>query len=148
MLRTKMINIAALTMAVVLGTGCAVNRATAKLAPDADLAKVHSIYIEKQPKDNRNIDQLLKKSLEQRGYSVTTGTSSKPNGPADAALSYVDRWMWDITMYMLELTVNLREPNTNTPIATGNSYHTSLTRKSPQEMADEVVGNIFDTRKK
>lgn len=109
---------------------------------------MHSIYIEKQPKDNRNIDQLLKKSLEQRGYSVTTGTSSKPNGPTDAALTYVDRWMWDITMYMLELTVNLREPNTNTPIATGNSYHTSLTRKSPDEMVDEVVGNIFGTKTK
>jgi hypothetical protein len=25
----------------------------------------------------------------------------------------------------------------------GNSMHTSLTRKSPPEMVDEVMGNIF-----
>jgi len=28
------------------------------------------------------------------------------------------------------------------PIATGNSLHTSLTRKSPEEMVDEVLSNI------
>ena len=148
MSRTRIISMAAITAAVFLSTGCAVNRATAKLAPGADLAKVRSIHIEKQPRDNRGIDLLLKKNLEQRGYTVTTDASSRPNGPADAALTYVDRWMWDITMYMLELTVNLREPDTGSSIATGNSYHTSLTRKSPEEMVDEVVGNILDTTKK
>jgi hypothetical protein len=51
--------------------------------------------------------------------------------------------MWDITMYMLELTIVIRNPQNNFPIATGNSYHTSLTRKSPSEMVDEVLGNIF-----
>jgi hypothetical protein len=44
---------------------------------------------------------------------------------------------------MLELTVVVRDPKTDFPLATGNSLHTSLTRKSPKEMVDEVTTNIF-----
>lgn len=39
--------------------------------------------------------------------------------------------MWDITLYLLELTVKLRDPSNDFPLAVGNSFHTSLTRKSP-----------------
>jgi len=46
-------------------------------------------------------------------------------------------------MYLVELTVTIREPKSDYPLATGNSLHTSLTRLSPPEMVDEVVGNIF-----
>jgi hypothetical protein len=51
-------------------------------------------------------------------------------------------------MYMLDLTIVVRDPKTDFPFATGNSRHTSLTRKSPQEMVDEVTGNIFKGEKK
>ena len=44
---------------------------------------------------------------------------------------------------MLELTITLRDPETKFPMATGNSYHTSLTRLSPEEMVEEVLGSIF-----
>jgi hypothetical protein len=46
-------------------------------------------------------------------------------------------------MYMLELTVVMRDPATDFPLATGNSLHTSLTRKSPKEMVEEVTTNIY-----
>jgi hypothetical protein len=55
--------------------------------------------------------------------------------------------MWDITLYLLELTVTFRDANTGYPLAVGNSYHTSLTRKSPEEMVDEVITNIFQASK-
>ena len=139
--------IIALATVVLLNTGCAVNRATATLTPGADLSKVRTIYIEKEKGDDRAIDLILKKNLEKRGYIVTTGDAPKPDKPVDAALSYVDRWMWDITMYMLELTVTLRDPVTSFPMAVGNSLHTSLTRKSPEEMVDEVLGNMLSPAK-
>jgi hypothetical protein len=50
--------------------------------------------------------------------------------------------MWDITMYMIELTIDFRDPKTSFPLATGTSMHTSLTRKSPEEMVEEVLTNI------
>jgi hypothetical protein len=66
---------------------------------------------------------------------------------ANSIVTYVDRWMWDMTLYLLELTVTLRDATNDFPLAVGNSYHTSLTRLSPEEMVDEVIGNIFKAAK-
>ena len=126
-----------------LTTGCAVNRATATLTPGSDLSKIKSAYVVKQPKDERGIDDLIAVNLEKRGYVVTKGPElSKPYG-ADVAVTYVDKWMWDLTMYMIELSITMRDPQSGFPMATGNSVHTSLTRKSPPEMVDEVIDNIL-----
>lgn len=128
---------------VALLSGCAVNRATATIDPSADLAAIKSIHVTKYPSDNRDVDILIANKLKTYGYTVTTGAQLPAE--TDAVVSYVDKWMWDITMYMLELTVVVRDRN-EFPLASGNSLHTSLTRKSPEEMVDEVLTNIFAKR--
>jgi hypothetical protein len=129
-------------------TGCAVNRATASLSPGADLTAIKTAYVVKHDKDNHNVNQIIKSKLESKGYTVTTGPELPMPYKTDISVTYIDKWMWDITMYMLELTINYRDPKTNFPIATGNSFHTSLTRKSPEEMVDEVLNNIHSAPKK
>jgi hypothetical protein len=79
--------------------------------------------------------------LTQMGYVATTSDAKRTD--VDADITYLDKWMWDLTMYMIELTVVVRDPATQFPMATGNSLHTSLTRKSPKEMVEEVTTNIF-----
>lgn len=132
---------------VSMAAGCAVNRATATVDPQTDLAKVKTAYVVKLPKDERGVNALIVEKLKTRGVAATTGVDAKPAGNVDAVVTYADKWMWDITMYMLELTVTLRDPKSDFPIASGNSYHTSLTRKSPKEMVDEVVDNIYKEKK-
>jgi hypothetical protein len=131
-----------LAMSTALTTGCAVNRATATVDPTAKLETLKSMHVVKLKKDERSIDLLIAEKLRKRGYVVTTGQPSAPS-TVDAMVTYVDKWMWDLTMYMLELTIVVRDPKTEYPLATGNSFHTSLTRKSPTEMVDEVVENIL-----
>lgn len=121
--------------------GCAVNRATAHVEPGADLRSAKTVHVVKIPNETANIDSMIADNLRRRGYTVTTGIDRRNN--VDVQVTYVDHWMWDITMYLLELTVTLRDAKNDYPLAVGNSYHTSLTRKSPQEMVDEVLGNIF-----
>lgn len=129
-------------------TGCAVNQATASLSPGTDLATIKTAYVVKHDKDNHKVNELIKAKLESKGYVVTTGPELPTPYKADMSVTYIDKWMWDITMYMLELTVNFRDPKSNFPLASGNSLHTSLTRKSPEEMVDEVLANIHSAPKK
>lgn len=129
----------ALLLAISL-TGCA-NRATAKVDPTADLKALKTMHVVKISDETAGINTLIADDLRRRGYTVTTGTD-KPSS-VDAVVTYVDKWMWDITMYLLELTITIREAKTDFPLATGNSLHGSLTRKSPPEMVEEVMGNIF-----
>lgn len=143
----KLALMAGLLAALWFASGCA-NRATATLNPGADLTRVKTFYVVHQPKDSHGIHNLIRDKLVKDGFTATAGPElPRPSYKADAVITYVDRWMWDLTMYLLELTVTLRDPSNDFPLATGNSYHTSLTRKSPEEMVDEVLTNIFNTSK-
>jgi hypothetical protein len=139
-------------MVLVLGAllslaGCS-NRATATLSPGADFSKVKTFYVVHQPRDTRGIQDLIRDRLINDGFVATAGPEL-PNASykADTVVTYVDKWMWDITLYLLELTVMFRDATNGFPMAVGNSYHTSLTRKSPKEMVDEVLTNIFNAAK-
>ena len=147
MFKNKLISGLLIVAALMLTSGCAVNRTSASLTPGADLTKVKTAYVVKLAKDERNINELIKTKLEKKGYAVTTGPEMPLPYKADVAVTYADKWMWDITMYMLELTITVRDPASSFPMAVGNSFHTSLTRKSPGEMVDEVLANILSAPK-
>jgi hypothetical protein len=120
-------------------TGCAVNKATATVDPSARLDAVKVVHV--KPYGEDGTEKLIADNLKARGYQVSVG--KEPPGSVDAMVTYVDKWFWDITMYMLELTIQIRDPKTDYPLATGYSMHTSLTRLAPPAMVDEVLGNII-----
>jgi hypothetical protein len=146
MINKTLIGIVLLFLVLSFSSGCAINRATATADPSFDPPSIKSMYVIKSPPDGRGINQLIANKLQSLGYSVTTGLATTSD--ADALVTYVDKWMWDMKTYMLELTITIRDPKTDFPLASGNSYHTSLTRKSPEEMIDEVITNIFKQKGK
>ena len=122
-------------------SGC-INRATVTLAPGANITGLKSFYVVHQPRDNDHLNQVISDNLSFRGFHATAGPEL-PSYKTDAVVTYVDKWMWDMTLYLLELTITVRESAGSQPLAVGNSYHTSLTRLTPKEMVDEVLSNIF-----
>jgi hypothetical protein len=143
MLKDKAIYITLLLALLTLLHGCAVNRATATVDQTTDLSTLKVFYVKKYSEDTRDTNVIIKDKLVEMGFQV-----SETETNVDAIVTYVDKWFWDITMYMLELTISLRDPKTDFPLATGNSYHTSMTRKSPEGMVDEVLTNIFFSNQK
>lgn len=140
-----------ITTAVILAalwflSGCAINRATASLTPGSDLSHVKSFYVVNQSADKNGVDKLIQDRLVKMGYSAKVGPEKTGPYEADAMVTYLDKWVWDMTMYMIELTITVRNPENSFPLATGNSIHTSLTRKTPEEMVDEVLTNIFKSK--
>ncbi|RJX33993.1 MAG: hypothetical protein C4516_00745 [Oxalobacter sp.] len=139
--------IATFGIVAILASGCAVNRATSVVDPSTDLSKLKTMYVKKYAEDSRNVNELIVSKLRSKGLNVTTGSEERPKN-VDAVVTYVDRWFWDITMYMLELTVVIRDADSGYALAQGNSLHTSLTRLSPEEMVNEVINNIYGGTKK
>lgn len=127
---------------LLLATGCAQTLEATKL-PGADLTTVKSFYVQKLPADERGIERLIAQRLTARGFTATSGTSETSPSPVDAIVTYQDKWMWDMTMYMLELSVQLRHPQNHTVLATGHSMRTSLVRKDPEGMVEEVLTEMF-----
>jgi hypothetical protein len=56
--------------------------------------------------------------------------------------------MWDITLYLLELTVTLRDTTNDFSSAVGNSFHTSLTRKSRLATEGAAKNNVAQVSSK
>ena len=117
--------------------GCATQNVSH--APGADVGTIKTFYVQKLAADQRGIDQLFVKQLSAWGYTATAGVEEKPAVPVDAILTYQDRWMWDITMYMLRLNVQIRDGQTGAITANAESYRPSLERIDPPEMVKEVL---------
>jgi hypothetical protein len=128
--------------------GCAINREMAAVTPDVELAHLKKFYVVKFDPDGRGINTLIMAELGRMGFDAATGLEAAAPKTVDAIVTYRDKWQWDITMYMIELRIFIREPATQILLATGTSYHTSLTRKSPEEMVAEVLANIFAKARK
>jgi len=138
-----------LVVAAALGVtalaGCAINRATANADDALRWDTIKTLHVKQLEGEDGSTKRLIADRLRASGFTVTADPEAM--GQPDAVVTYVDKWMWDLTMYMIELTITLRDAKTDAMLATGNSYHTSLTRKSQQEMVDEVLGNILKQRR-
>jgi hypothetical protein len=128
--------------AVSLFTGC-VSKLNSDLAPGADLSAIKKVYVVRLDKDERGVEKLIADRLSTLGLEATAGERLRIPEDVDAIVTYQDKWMWDITMYMIELRVQIRKPKTEVALASGHSMRSSLVRKSPAEMVDEVVTEIF-----
>ena len=141
---TYTIRFALMILPSVLSIGCVTTSLTSDVDPQADLSALESFLVLKLPADNRGIEDLIAAELNRRGRSAVAADSRPDRIDADAVITYQDKWMWDITMYMLELNVEIRDPRTDYMLASGRSFRTSLARKSPEKMVEEVIGELFD----
>ncbi len=128
--------------------GCAINRDNASATSGVDFTQLKKFYVVKLGPDRQSTSRLIKDQLITMGHDATVGTENRPPNDVHAVVTYQDKWMWDITMYMLELTITFRDHKTQRMLATGNSYHSSLSRRSPEEMVREVLTNIFEELRK
>ena len=133
-----------LVCALVLGltSGC-VTQLKSDIAPGTNLAALKKIHVIHQPADGRGIDGLIAERLNLMGRQATHGEKSVMPADTQAIITYQDKWMWDITMYMIELNVQVRNPQSDVAMASGHSLRTSLARKSPPDMVEEVLTELF-----
>jgi len=142
----KILVLSILSLALV--SGCARNKAIGVQSPNFKASSMSSLYVVHQPKDNRHINVMIKADLVKRGYKVDTGSKEDIPKHIDGLITYIDKWQWDITNYMIELSIFMKNPESEFPIARGYSMHTSLTRLSTEEMVKEVVSNMLGENKK
>ena len=136
----RLTQIGMLLPALVL-TACATTNSAR--APDADLHKLKTLYVARLPADERGIEKLIAGRLNVMGYQCTSGDAQAPAAPVDAVVTYQDRWMWDITMYMIKLDIQVHDGATGAILANGEVVRPSLQRKSPEGMVEETLGVVF-----
>ena len=131
-------------LAIVVGltSGC-VTKLNSTVSPGTNLKTLKKFYVVRLAADQRGIEKVISDRLNVMGYKATAGEKTAVPDDAEAIVTYQDKWMWDLTMYMIELNVQVRQPKTDIAMATGHSLRTSLARKSPPEMVEEVLTDLF-----
>ena len=126
---------------LLLLAGCA-SDLTSAVMPGVELAGYHSFYVRRQPSDDRDLAGLIADTLKARGLAASSGVGPPPTDVA-VLVAYDVHWAWDVSSYPLSLRIDLRDARTNVLLASATSYRSSLLRKAPKDMVDEVVAAIF-----
>lgn len=116
---------------------------SATVMPGADIVERTHYHVRQSPQDDSNVGGFIAEWLRIRGYEVSVGLLEPTPTDADVLVVYEDRWTWDMVPYLLTLRIDFRDPQTNVLLATGQSYRTSLVRKTPEGMVNEVLGEIY-----
>lgn len=127
-------------------SGCAIVELKSSQIPGSDISSIDRFYVVHFEPDKRNLHYVIRDGLIEMGFKAEAGPGSKIPDDIDAIVTYEDRWFWDITNYMIQLNIEIRNPKTNYPIAIGESIRTSMARKNPDDMAREVLASIFKSK--
>ncbi|KAA1190497.1 hypothetical protein F0M18_11830 [Pseudohalioglobus sediminis] len=129
----------ALTLVVLSLSGCVSSQHGQKLPSEA-YDKV--FYVERQPKDERNLASNISNILNERGFNATHGERGSVPEDATHIVSYVDNWYWDMRMYLLNLKIEVRDRKSNYIIAYGESHQTSLAAMGKTH--DDIINLALD----
>jgi hypothetical protein len=114
--------------------------------PGADFSRLRALYVRKLSADGRGLERMISDRLSRMGFQSSFGDSETPPSPVDGIVTYQDEWTWDITMYMSQLNIQIRDGQ-NRKVLAGQAMHTSVVRRSPEEMVEEVLAEIFTVTK-
>lgn len=134
-------------LAVAVSAAACVSSLNAKLVPGADLASVDRVYVVQTEDNDPTMGPVIAEQLESMGFVASSGPREDMPETADTFVTFTDRWMWDVTMYLMQLTITLSEARTDVPLASGESMRSSFARESPPEMAREVLDEIFGAKR-
>lgn len=147
-----------LLVAVLLLGGCSLGHQKGSVVPGTAISQtsdkgasekspvfyVHGeYYVERLPEDGRGINRLIVDDLRKRGLRAATGQPGLVPNETNVIITYQDRWMWDMSMYMIRLNIQLKTTDGDL-LASGESYRTSMIRKSPEFMIGEILNEIFE----
>ena len=141
--RGLVIQLTGVGLVLVLSSGCVNTSLSADSDPTTDLDSLRKLYVVRQVQDERGIERLIADELQDLGFQAEYGEEQAAPKSVDALITYQDRWMWDITIYMLELKIQVRDPGTQYIMASGETYRSSLARKAPEIMVQEVIAELY-----
>lgn len=132
-----------LLLALVLCVGCTSGAARyAGELPGSRFSEMRSFYVQHQEGDPRDIHLDIQEELRAYGVTVDAG-KGPPTGEYDAIVTYLDRYVWDMTMYCIQLTVYILDTETGYITATGWSWRPSTVRKTPKGHARLIFSELF-----
>lgn len=134
-----------LAVALAILTGCYYQYTNSRMLPNTTINAGKGYYVVRHANDPRKIDLTVAEEMRAMGlHHVSSGLEGDMPAGTDVVVFYEDRWMWDMTNYLIMLKVQFRDASSNLLIARGQSVRSSLVRKSVEGMVQETLVAIFN----
>ncbi len=141
----KKLGIVSCLLLSVFASGCATSL-KADVSPGMTFNDPGKMYVARFEPDKRKLNELIADQLNEFGYTATAGEIQDMPKDTDTLVTYTDHWFWDMGNYLLRLNVKFRDAKTEEIIVTGESYRTSLARKSPEYVIKETLEKILSKK--
>lgn len=134
---------AVLAAATFLAASCAETR-KASVANPAVIKSARSAYVVKPGDSGRDIEIFLKDAIARKGVQAQQGAMSGKPSSADIYVTFVDRWHWDMAMYLRTLDVAVIDNKSGKEVATG-TYRNSALHGYPdaRKTSEELINLIY-----
>lgn len=129
-------------VAIFFLSGCSA-QLKSNMQPGVDINSIDTFYVVHFNEEEHRIDKMISDELNNMGFKASYGEEENIPKEADAIVTYVDNWQWDITNYLIKLSITMRDQD-DTMLGVGESFRTSLVRKSPPEMVKEILYDMFN----
>ena len=130
-----------LVFLAILLVGC-VGNTSGQLALPKEQVQTGGYFVQRHDKDTRDLASTIAKSMQARGLNVTAGTAAERPAEAAYIVTYVDKWMWDMRMYLYDLRIELRDARDQSILGYGQSMQSSL--KAMGQTHEDVVNRALD----
>jgi len=109
------------------------------------LASLKSAYIVHATGSTLGCANAAQEALAARGVAVSAGPPQDKPNDVDFFVEVIDRWQWDLAMYLLSLDILFRDNATGELIASGNFHQTGFHNFPDQRKKTfEVIDCIYD----
>ncbi len=139
-------NLIARTVAVVsaafLAASCSATR-NASVSQPSVIKSARSAYVVKPGDSSRDVEVFLKEAFAKKGLRAQAGPQSG-KAAADLQVTFIDRWHWDMTMYLRTLDVSVIDNRSGKEVATAMYRNSALHGyPDPRKTSEELVDLIF-----
>ena len=130
-----------LGLLALLLVGC-VGNTSGQLTLPKEQVQAGSYFVQRHDKDDRDLASTIAKAMQARGLQATAGTVAERPAEATYVVTYVDKWMWDMRMYLYDLRIDLRDARDQSILGYGQSMQSSL--KAMGQTHEDVINRALD----
>ena len=94
-------------------------------------------FVRRHAEDGRDLATVIAKSMQEYGFDATATEPAE----YEYLVTYIDRWYWDMRMYLIDLRIDVRDLSNQLLVATARSFQTSLAAmgQTHASVIDQVV---------
>lgn len=134
-----------LTILAISQSGCS-SVVDAKRYKDVSLDSLKKAHVVREPNSTQGCELAAREVLTQRGLAVSYGPLQEKPKDVDFYVELVDRWQWDVAMYLVALDIQFKDNATGELIAKGWFKQSTFFHTFPDQAKKtaEVVDAVYN----